>query len=269
MDGVLVGPDNRVRSDLAEAVVAAAGAFGVMLATGRSYSETLGVWRSLNLPAPHEPMVLIGGSLVSEPETGRTLHESAIDRRTACEFADALNGLGHSAAVIVDAWRNGVEYYLAESLDAPRVLERWFGQMDVKLRRLRRLSDVEDLPRPLRINACVEQEDAEALAEELAGRFDGRLNVHAILAPNYGVTIVEAFAAGVSKWEGLQYVARRHGIGPRGIVAVGDDVNDIEMVSRAGLGVAMPDSSPALTAVADAVARPDLASFLRHLVAKS
>ncbi len=269
VDGVLVGPDNRVPDDLAEAVAEAARDMRVLLATGRSYSETVGVWRRLNLPRPHEPMVLIGGAIVSEPDSGRTLHASAIDRDTACEFADALGELGHSAAVIVDSWRYGVEYYLAESEDAPLVIDRWFSQMDVSMRRVRRLSEVEDLPRPLRINACVEPDAAEPLAERLAEAFAGRLSIHAILAPNYGVTIVEAFAAGVSKWQGLQYVAQRYGIGARSIAAVGDDVNDLQMVRRAGLGVAMPDASAALKAVADTEARPDLPSFLSRLAAQS
>jgi HAD superfamily hydrolase (TIGR01484 family) len=267
VDGVLVGPDNRVPPAVASAVAGAARSLRVVLATGRSYSETMPVWRQLRLPEPHEPLVLIGGALVAEPDTGRTLREQSIPRDAACAFADALNASGYSAAVIVDAWRNGVEYYLAESDDAPQVLDRWFGQMDVELRRVSRLADAADLPRPLRINACVEPADAADLADRLAAAFDGRLSVHAILAPNYGVTIVEAFAAGVSKWAGLQYVAQRRRLGPRAVVAVGDDVNDVEMVRRAGLGVAMPDATEPLRAVADTVAEPDLPGFLRRLAA--
>lgn len=267
VDGVLVGPDNVVAPAVAEGVANAARKLRVVLATGRSYRETIGVWRRLNLPEPYEPMVLIGGALVCEPDTGRGLRERAIDRDVACEFADALNSRGYSAAVICDPWRNDVEYYLAESDDSPEVLDRWFAQMDVSLRRVGRLSDVACLPRPLRINACAEPSEAAELAEDLSAQFDGRLTIHAILAPNYGVTIVEAFAAGAGKWDGLRYVAQRYGIGPRSIAAVGDDVNDIEMVRRAGLGVAMPNATPALKAVADETAGPDLPTFLRKLTA--
>ncbi|MFP3937553.1 MAG: HAD-IIB family hydrolase [Phycisphaerae bacterium] len=269
VDGVLVGPDNVVSPELADAVAEAAGVFRVVLATGRSYRETVDVWRRLSLPAPHEPLVLVGGALVAEPDTGRALRESAIDRDVACEFADALNERGHSAAVIVDAWRNDVEYYLAESDDASEVLDRWFSQMDVPMQRVERLSEVRDLPRPLRINACAEPSEAAGLAGRLAADFDGRLNIHAILAPNYGVTIVEAFADGVSKWQGLCYVAQRYGIGPGAMVAVGDDINDVEMVRGAGLGVAMPRATDTLKAVADTTAEPDLPTFLRKLTGDS
>jgi hypothetical protein len=72
----------------------------------------------------------------------------------------------------------------------------------------------------------------------------------------------------VSKWAALQYVAQRRRLGPRSVVAVGDDVNDVEMVRRAGLGVAMPDATEPLRAVADAVAEPDLSGFLRRLTAE-
>jgi hypothetical protein len=267
VDGVLVGPDNRVPPALADAVAEADRSLRVVLATGRSYSETLPVWRQLDLPRPHEPLVLIGGALVAEPDAGRTLREQSIPRDAACAVADALNASGYSAAVIVDAWRNDVEYYLAESDDAQSVLDRWFAQMDVELRRVPRLADVADLPRPLRINACVDPADAGPLARRLAAEFDGRLNVHAILAPNYGVTIVEAFAAGVSKWAALQYVAQRRRLGPRSVVAVGDDVNDVEMLRHAGLGAAMADGSELLRAEADVVVENGLAAFIDDVVA--
>ena len=88
------------------------------------------------------------------------------------------------------------------------------------------------------------------LAERLQRDFEGRLNVHAIVAPNYAVTIVEAFAAGADKLAGVTYVAQARRIPPSGIVAVGDDVNDIPMVRGAGLGVAMPHATDELARIA-------------------
>ena len=266
VDGTLVGPDNAVPDDVVSAV-RQAGEAGLMvcLATGRSYIETIDIWRRLELSQPYQPLILVGGALVSEPDTGRTLYHRPIPRELAREFADALNAAGHGAMGIVDAWRCGFDYYLADP-GADGLAERlWFSKMDVKVRRVGALAESEQTQPILRINAVAEGQAGRELAEKLVDRFRGRLNVHRILAPNYGVTIVEAFTDGADKYSALRYVAQARRVPRSRIVAVGDDVNDIEMIRRAGLGVAMPQSSPAVRQVADRVAEEGLAEFIRRL----
>ena len=112
----------------------------------------------------------------------------------------------------------------------------------------------------------VEPSEAADLAAAMAERFDGRLNIHSILAPNYGVTVLEAFAVAASKWAALVYVAQAMCIPPARIVAVGDDVNDITMVRGAGLGAAMPNSAAALAAEADYRITTSLADFIHRLI---
>ena len=52
--------------------------------------------------------------------------------------------------------------------------------------------------------------------------------------PAYGVDVLEVFDPAVNKWEGILHVARRHGILPEQIIAVGDDINDLTMLANAG-----------------------------------
>ena len=229
------------------------------LATGRSYKETLPIWRRLSWQPPFEPIVLIGGALVCEPDTGRTLYQRTIPLDLACEFADALGEAGYSAMAIVDAWRHGWDYVLCETGDAHAAQRDWFEKMQAKVRRVRRLAEMPDMPNPLRINVVVDPDAADELVAAMNERFGDRLNIHAIVAPNYEVTIVEGFAKEADKWNALRYVAQGCRIGPGQIAAVGDDVNDLTMVRRAGLGVAMPQAAPAVLAAADHVATGGLA----------
>ncbi|HUS47336.1 MAG TPA: HAD family hydrolase [Phycisphaerae bacterium] len=268
IDGTLVGPDNVVSQDSALAArEAQAAGLRVCLATGRSYVETMPVWRQLGLARPYEPMVLVGGALVSEPETGRSLYSRVIPRDVACGFAEALADEGLSAMAIVDVWRHGVDYFLAESPAVHAAQRDWFSKMQVSVRRVQRLSDAADMPDPLRLSAVVAPERAASLAAALSRRFDGTLTVRAILAPNYQVTIVEAFAAGVDKFAAVRYVAQAYRIAPSQIIAVGDDVNDLGMIRGAGLGVAMPQAREPLRSAAGAVAEPSLLALLRRILA--
>jgi hypothetical protein len=266
VDGTLIGHDGIVSGDIVNAVAEAQRAgLLVCLATGRCRAETVPIWRQLRLAKPYQPLVLVGGAMVSEPDTGRTLYHRPIPPELAGRLADALAQAGYCAMALVDVWRHGIDYLLVERGDAVAAQELWLSKTGAKVRRVPSLFG--DSPRVLRISAVVERGPGKVLAEQLRNQFDRQLNVHSILAPNYGVTVVEAFAAGVDKFSGIQYVAQSRSIGPGAIVAVGDDVNDLAMIRGAGLGVAMPQAPQELREVARRVADDGLAVFVRRLAA--
>jgi hypothetical protein len=270
VDGTLVGPDNVVTGDIIEAVALAdRSGIGICLATGRSYSETIGIWEQLDLDRTQQPMILIGGALVSETDSRRALYHKPMDSETVCRFSDALGAAGYCAMAIVDAWRYDVEYYLTEHGDLADAQRRWFSRMDVNVESVASLGDVllgPDGPDVLRISAVVDEDDGPHLAVDLKEQFGDAINICSILAPNYDVWIVEAHAAGADKRTALQYVAQATRTPMSGVAAVGDDVNDISMISSAGLGVAMPQAPPSVLEVSDHTASGGLAEFIRQLV---
>lgn len=60
---------------------------------------------------------------------------------------------------------------------------------------------------------------------------------------------------GVSKWNGLLYLAAYLRIKRNEIVAIGDDVDDVDMIAGAGLGVAMGNAVPEVKAAAKWITR--------------
>ncbi|WP_125702553.1 Cof-type HAD-IIB family hydrolase [Lacticaseibacillus daqingensis] len=66
-------------------------------------------------------------------------------------------------------------------------------------------------------------------------------------------TALEVTAGNASKSRGLAYVAGAYGIAQEDIIAFGDDMNDLDMLQYAGVGVAMANARPQILAVADAV----------------
>jgi Cof subfamily protein (haloacid dehalogenase superfamily) len=68
-------------------------------------------------------------------------------------------------------------------------------------------------------------------------------------------TYLEVLPTGSSKGAALEFVARLLGVPANAIVAVGDNLNDQEMLRFAGLGVAMGNAPPELQAQADYVTK--------------
>jgi hydroxymethylpyrimidine pyrophosphatase-like HAD family hydrolase len=92
------------------------------------------------------------------------------------------------------------------------------------------------------------------LAAELESDLPGELYIHVLRSPRYKGFMCEICPAGVSKWSGIQRLARGWGINDDEICAVGDDVNDIPMIRSAAVGIAMGNALEEVKAAADIVA---------------
>lgn len=68
-----------------------------------------------------------------------------------------------------------------------------------------------------------------------------------------GDKYLDIVSGGVSKGKGMLYLAQHYGIAPEKVIAVGDNMNDIDMLKKAGIGVAVSNAEDAVKAVADAV----------------
>lgn len=62
--------------------------------------------------------------------------------------------------------------------------------------------------------------------------------------------MLEVVPLGVNKWAGLSVLLRHLDVAADEIMAVGDGSNDLEMVSNAGVGVAMANAVAAVKAAA-------------------
>lgn len=245
LDGTLLHRNNTVSENTARALAAARAAGHVLcVATGRPPRDV----RSLLPPLLADiAFVCYNGALIEE--RGERLFSRTIAR------ADAL-------AVLARAQNAGVGQMFFEIDD---VLHANFDLSVV-------WPDAKTEPEDLaalsfagahKIIACGAPPNVARLAEALPAGVTGTVTD--------GGTICQIAAAGVSKAQGVRFVAERCGIPLRNAVAFGDDANDIEMLSECGTGVAMGNAAPAVRAAADAVAASNeedgVAAFLRRFLA--
>jgi hydroxymethylpyrimidine pyrophosphatase-like HAD family hydrolase len=65
---------------------------------------------------------------------------------------------------------------------------------------------------------------------------------------------------GVSKWTGVDAYCRRHAIEPQEVLAVGDGLNDMTMLSRVGVAVGVRGGAPDVVALCDHLIDPPSAN---------
>lgn len=125
----------------------------------------------------------------------------------------------------------------------------------------------------------LEQECCDCCEEICVGVADGEWMPQPVVDKlselgQYDLTVshenaVDILPGGVSKARTLAMLAEQYGLEPENVIAFGDNINDIEMIQWAGVGVAMANADDRLKAVADMTADSNtnggVAKLLREL----
>lgn len=228
LDGTLVGATPEVSARAVRALKAAADrgvrvtiATGRMFLASRPYAELLGVTT---------PIICYQGAQIRDPNTGVVIEETPVARALAAQVIDYCRERGYH----VNAFA-GDQLYMAELTPEGRfyaeranVEPKLVGDLATWL-----TGDV------LKLVIVTDAPTTEKIVGELSTRFEGQLYVTRSF-PIFAETI----NAGVSKGKALRRLADRLGIAMGKVMAIGDDLNDIEMVASAGFGVAMGNAAP-------------------------
>ena len=63
----------------------------------------------------------------------------------------------------------------------------------------------------------------------------------------------EVSAQNVDKWEAIKYILEQENIEAEEVIAIGDNINDKKMIQNAGIGIAMKESTPVITEIANII----------------
>jgi Cof subfamily protein (haloacid dehalogenase superfamily) len=268
LDGTLLSPSGQVTPRTKQAIqnCLSAGLL-VCFATGRNWTES----RSVLDTVEHWPTaVFVGGAMVVDTDRQVTLHRTMMAPALAQEVCQCLEGFGQAVLVLQDAGPAGVSYLMSGGVPLNYATEMWMKVTKATVHKVDRLS-AHPHEHTIRVGICADIDEVAKVKAELESRFGSRITAHNLLVPAFGVEVLEVFDQAVNKWEGVMFIANRHGVLPEQIVAIGDDLNDIPMIQNAGLGVAMGNARLSVQAVAKRVignnADDGLATFLDELVA--
>ena len=267
LDGTLLTPSGEVTPRVKSAIHRALRAgLLVCFATGRNWTESRDILEALE----HYPTaVFVGGAMVVDTGNRVTLHRTMMQPDLAMEVCRLLEDAGQPVLALEDLGEAGVQYVISTHAPVNEATRVWMEVTGARLRKLPSLADYGH-EKTVRLGICAEPDVVREVKSSLEKTFATRLLCQNLLVPTYGVEVLEIFDPAVNKWEGVLHVARRHGIDPDDIVAIGDDINDLPMIRNAGLGVAMGNARPEVQAAAGRVIgtnREDgLAIFLDELV---
>lgn len=244
IDGTLVGASGlispRVRTAIENAVH-----YGchLILCTGRSCYSTQLITKQLAI-APGYAICSNGGVTV-HLGTKEILHRCLLPIPVALEVIRTIVQIGAEPYVYEDG--------LGDEINIPRALyhpDLPIGPWAIPPRYRAYSMLLEHLPfAPICIGTYSSQDKAQIIFRTLKDKIPTGVSI--IQSATLNSWSIEIYAAGVCKQVGMEIIARRLGIAAHATMAIGDHVNDTEMLAWSGKAIAMGNSQPELFAFAD------------------
>ncbi|ACZ42354.1 Cof-like hydrolase [Thermobaculum terrenum ATCC BAA-798] len=249
LDGTLLDSHGRVRPRVKEAVRKAID-LGVIvtIATGRRLHFAQKIAEEIGIDVP---LVLHGGTLIQDSATGEVIYEDVMSPSLVREAVELVVNYGHQPVLFVSPSAGGG--LLAGPPEKDSVLASQYLNSQRNIKRL----PYEDLANAEHVLSVWVIEDHDVL---------GPLYEAMVKRPYYKVLLwepepdkpdtgylLDILNVGASKAKALRHLAASYGISMDEVMAIGDQINDLEMMEAAGLGVAMGNAISPVRELANAV----------------
>jgi Cof subfamily protein (haloacid dehalogenase superfamily) len=235
LDGTILNRDLQISERVQSAVRATIQkGVHVTIATGRMFKASSPYARILGLKTP---IVCYQGAMIGDSETGEILFHQPVPVHLARDVIQLCQERGlHVNAYLddelyVEQLSDEALFYAALSRVEAHVVGNLLEFLDRDTTKLVIVSD---------------PETTTSLAKELAAKYAGVLYI----ARSYPI-FTEVAHPDCSKSRGLDRLVEILGITPAECMAIGDNLNDIDMIRWAGTGVAIAGSSPEVLDAAD------------------
>ena len=190
------------------------------------------------------PAVLIDGAIGIDFRTGERFHEAVFGAEAAHDTLATFRAYGLDPCVYVDDPEIDIAVSTSPSTCAPHL---------EKLGRLAGTRDLAETAITMGVYAFsvlgLDREVLAPVARALADEHGTTVVLYP--EPDYGRFGLIVNPHGVSKWSGIEAYCALHGIESNEVAAVGDGLNDVEMLRRAGVGIGVHGGRDEILAVAD------------------
>lgn len=243
LDGTLLNSEHCV-TPMTEDAVRRAMAHGVLftVATGKTYPSTTDLIQRFGITIP---VICSNGTLVHAPD-GTILKRSPIRREYAIEAMQMADEAGmvtviySGASLICRQYDRNLAELVEHGEPEPMLIQDLIGAVRTEIDPDKIIfMNGDDLESVVRFQAALEE------------RFAGRAQ-----AMRSGLaSLVELIPLGISKGTALDFILEVTGVSAAETICFGDNCNDLEMIRRARIGVAMAQAPEDVRKEADYVTR--------------
>ena len=226
----------------------------IVIATGRCFKESEHILEKIE----HDGVSIVaGGSQLCDAQ-GNTIVSEPLEEHIVREVAEHILKGNHKLLLLKDASECDVQYVLVGQAPLHHASTWWFDTLGISLLEVHTIDEDPWPQHTLRAGAVADERNLKQEASILADQLQNRAKlqhwsaVTSSQATGSETHLLEIFGPSVNKWSMLQ----RH-LGDRfdaeRIVAIGDGLNDVELLQEAGLSIAMSNADMFVQSHADII----------------
>jgi Cof subfamily protein (haloacid dehalogenase superfamily) len=215
----------------------------IVVATGRSYEECKHIVQSMN----HVGVCITAGGSQLTDCNGGALARDVVDKSVVKEVTDAVLEYNHRCLLLKDATVCDTQYVLVGDAPLHAASQWWFESLGITATEVRTIQEDPWPEMTLRVGAIASGEALSPIAKSLEVILKDRAKlqhwsaVTCSEATGSSTHLLEVFGKTVNKWAML----RQHlgsSLDRTRIAAIGDGLNDIEVLKEAGLSIVMENA---------------------------
>jgi Cof subfamily protein (haloacid dehalogenase superfamily) len=248
IDGTIAGKSNNIREPVL-ATIAAAQKSGVQIAiaTGRMYRSALRFYETVGSPLP---LIAYQGAWIQDPATNKVLRQWSVPKAQVLELLDYFEQPSLREFLSIHFYINDDLYIRAMTPETAAYIER-SGIVPIEVGDLRSTLNME-------LTKILALSDDTDLIDSMLGSLQKQYTPAELYLTKSVATFFEATNPAANKGTAVKYLAEEIlGLKPENVMTIGDNFNDVEMISYAGIGVAMGNAPAGVQQAADWIA-PDV-----------
>lgn len=243
IDGTLLDKNGAISAEDKNAL-ARAGESGirVSLSTGRVVKASLRIINQLSLDGYH---VFFDGALVGNPEKGDEVYVKPISEGLVKEIIEFV----HRNEINLDLY-SATHFFVEQESWVSDIRRQFFGLQPTVVD----FTKLWQEERIIKGTLVVSSAEERAKADNFCRHFNSSLSFSCTRTPAYPeIDFINVLAPEVSKGKALEALVSFLGIALAEVMAIGNGANDISLLSKAGLAIAMDNAPDEVKAVADYV----------------
>jgi len=226
-----------------------------VVATGRSFEECKHILKRIN----HTGVCITAGGSQLTNRDGECLRRNVVDDSVVKDVTARVLHQNLRCLLLKDGTACDAQYVLVGDAPLHSASEWWFESLGISVHSVPTIDDDPWPTHTLRVGAVAHEDDLRSVAEQLEVELEGRAKlqhwsaVTSAEATGSSTHLLEVFGYTVNKWSMLESHLGDE-ITELRIAAIGDGLNDIEVLKEAKLSIAMENATEEVQGHANVIA---------------
>lgn len=256
LDGTLFDKNKKVSDENKKAIsLAKQNGCKIVIATGRPYPGILNLIKELNLNEPGDFIICYNGSKIINTNTHEYVFVNTMSGKDVKELYQESKRLG----VNFHAFRKNEEL-ITDEYNPYTDVEMTINNLDCTLVNFNDIKDDDEFLKCMMVSS---DENVTRCIEKINPIYPEKYSM-----VRSAKIFLEFLAPGIDKGSGLEFMANYYGISMDETMAIGDAGNDLSMILKAHIGVAMDNSFPNIKEAANYITTSNEESGVAHAINK-